>query len=127
MIPALYALVGGIGGAMRMLMAGVLVTMIGFVYVTVWMIPRAADAARQGYVLQVTADTATAKTTELERQLSVQQILSDAYAANNNELVQKQAAQDAETEKAIALNENERRAEGRACPLTSGDLDFLRK
>ena len=124
---AIWALIGGIGGALRMLAAGALVALVGFAYVTIWMIPRAADAARHGYVLEATATAATARADELQRQIDTQRILSDAYEASYNELLQKQTVQDAETEKAIALNENQRRLEGRTCPLSSADLDFLRK
>lgn len=110
-----------------MLAAGALVALLGFAYVTIWTLPRAAADARHGYVLEATATAATARADELQRQIDVQRPLLDAYSAGFNDLLQKQATQDAETEKAIALNENARRLEGRTCPLSSDDLEFLRK
>jgi hypothetical protein len=127
MTAALWALLGGIGGTLRMLAAGATVAALGFIYVTIWMVPRAAEAARQGYVLEAAATAATARADELQRQIDKQRPLFDAYAAGYTDLLQKQAAQDAETEKVIALNENQRRLAGRTCGLDQSDIDFLRK
>lgn len=127
MIAAIWTALGSIGGILRMSAAAGLIFLLGLAYVTLWTIPAAKEEGRHGYVLEATATAATARADELQRQIDVQRPLLDAYSAGFNDLLQKQAAQDAETEKAIALNENARRLDGRSCPLTNDDLEFLRK
>jgi hypothetical protein len=88
---------------------------------------KAAQAARAGYVLQVKADAAIALANEYKRQIDNQQVVIDAYQIQYKNALAREAAQDADTEKAIALNDQKRAAAGRKCdPLDQSDIDFLR-
>lgn len=127
MVAALWSIIGGLKGALRMLAAGALVFLAGFFYVTVWVLPAARIEARQGYVTEVRALTAEALIAKLQREADAFQKVIDAYQVQYKNVLAKQAAQDAETGKAIALNDQKRVAKGRKCdPLDAADIDFLR-
>lgn len=88
---------------------------------------KAAAAARAGYVLQVQAAAALALSNEYKRQMDVQQTVIDAYQIQYKNALAREAEQDADTEKAIALNNQKRTAAGRKCdPIDQSDIDFLR-
>lgn len=124
---AAWALIGGLPGLLRMLVAGAFVALVGFFYVTVWALPAARTEARQGYVLEIRALTAEALIFKLQQEAEAFQKVIDAYQVQYKNVLAKQAAQDAETEKAITLNDQKRAAAGRKCdPLDAADIEFLR-
>lgn len=125
---ALWVLIGGIGGLLRMLAAGALVALVGFFYVTVWSLPAARDEARQGYVVETRALTAEALVAKLQKEATAFQTVIDAYQIQYKNALALNASQDAETEKAIETNDKLRSALGRKCPaLNSDDLLFLQQ
>lgn len=88
---------------------------------------KAAQAARAGYVQESRALAAELLAAELRRQMAGQQTVIDAYQIQYKNSLAREAAQDAATEKAIALNDQKRTSAGRRCDLLDqSDLDFLR-
>lgn len=123
---AIWEIVGGLGGLIRMSVAAVATFLAGFFYVTTWALPAARMQARAGYVQEVTAKAALALADRLQTEITAQQTVIDAYQIQYKNALAKDAAQDAETEKAIAFYANTRTQQGRKCdPLNQSDVDFL--
>lgn len=123
---AVWKILGGLGGVIRMGAAAAAVFLVGFFYVTTWALPTARTQARAGYVQEVTAKAALALADRLQAEITAQQTVIDAYQIQYKNALAKDAAQDAETEKAIAFYANTRNQQGRKCdPLNQSDVDFL--
>lgn len=127
---AAWALIGGIGGLLRMLAAGALVALVGFFYMTVWAIPAAQQEARKGYVAEQTAKSALALADEYHRQIQSQQIVIDAYQVQYKNQMTKEAERQADDEKAIEERARQQQQNGGPRPgdlMDDGDIEFLRQ
>lgn len=92
---------------------------------TWWVIPRAEDAARTGYVKEARALSAEKLVKELQRQAKASQVVIEAYQVQYKNAIARYEQQDLELEKAIEANEKQRDTQGRRAPLTIDDLKFL--
>lgn len=124
---AVWTLIGGIGGVVRIAMACALTAALATIYTQTVAIPRAVSEAKSSYASELRTETAQQLSYELQRQAKAYQTVIDAYQAQYRNVLADQAKRNEEIEKDIAENEKSRSAEGRACPLSQSDIDFLRK
>jgi hypothetical protein len=86
---------------------------------------KAATAARQSYVLLAEKTAAEAKANELQRQVNAGQIVISSYQEiAKNAKASEQAATDA-AEIRIKDYETKLSANGKSCPLTGDDIDWM--
>lgn len=121
MLPILYTLLGGLGGALRL--AGGAVAGIGLAYLTI--VPLERADARRGYVQEDRAIAAEAKLTEVQRQVDAGQIVIDSYQEILRNARAKDAADDEQFAKDKADFEAKLTAAGRKCPIGADDLFWL--
>lgn len=124
---AVWALLGGVGGTVRILATFLITASAAFIYTHTVVIPAAVSNAKSSYASELRAETAKQLAEELQRQTKAYQTVIDAYQTQYRNALAAQAARNEEIEKVIADNEKSRIAEGRACPLSQSDIDFLRK
>lgn len=91
---------------------------------------KAAEAARAGYVLKVTADTALALANEYKRQIDGQRVVIDAYQIQYKNALAREAEQAASDDHAI--EERRKRMEDNGGPrpgdlMDQSDVDFVRE
>lgn len=119
----LIALLGGVGGALR-LAAGVAAG-IGFAYLVI--VPLERSDARRGYVLQAQVEAAEAKLAEVQRQVDAGQIVIESYQTILKNARAKDAVEDEQFARDRRDFEAKLVAAGRGCQLDSSDLDWLSK
>lgn len=124
---AVWVLIGGIGGAVRIAFACAVTAALAIVYTHIVAIPNAVSEAKSSYASELRTETAKQLAEEVQRQTKAYQTVIDAYQTQYRNALTAQAARNEEIEKDIAENEKSRSAEGRACPLSQSDIDFLRK
>lgn len=88
---------------------------------------KAADKAREGYVLQAQAIAAQAEADKLKRDLAVAQIVIDSYEAVAKSDLAKEEAEAAAAEQGIPQNEQKLKAAGKSRLLDQSDIDWLRQ
>jgi hypothetical protein len=117
----MWALVGGLSGALRIAIGACVA--VAAMYLVVVPIERAD--ARKGLVSEYRATSAEAERDELQRQLNAGKIVIDAYDVQLRNAYAKQEATADELEKRILENEAIRTAGNRRCDLDDSDRKFL--
>lgn len=117
----MWAVIGGLGGALRIL-AGACVAAVLMLLVVV---PLERAAAKRAQETEYRAVSAEAERDELQRQLKGGKIVIDAYQVQLRNARAKEEARADEDEKRITENEALRKASGRADGLDASDVKFL--
>lgn len=123
----MWAFLGGVSGTVRIAVASILTAALAATYAQLVAIPRAVSAAKSSYATELKAETAKQLADEVQRQTKAYQTVIDAYQIQYRNALAAEATRNEEIEKDIRENEKSRSAEGRACPLSQSDIDFLRK
>jgi hypothetical protein len=117
----MWALIGGIGGALRLGIGACVAAVLMYVIV----VPLERADAKRGLVDEYRAMSAEAERDELKRQANAAKIVIDAYQVQLRNARAKEEATANEVERRIAENEALRKASGRACAVDGADVKFL--
>jgi uncharacterized coiled-coil protein SlyX len=122
---AVWAVLGGLAGLLRMAAAGAAVALALIVYFNWFVIPDREDAARSGYVLLSRATTAESTAAELARQIAGQKVVIDAYQVQYMNSIARLEQSDADAEARIAEHEAQSNAAGVDDSLTVDQYNFI--
>lgn len=119
---AVWDIIGGFAGILRMIIAGAIVALAIIGYFVWHVIPDREEAARSGYVLLTRATTAESERDLLKQQLGAQQTVINAYQVQYRNSMEKLAQADAEDDARIACYEAKTQGSDK---LTADDVDFI--
>jgi hypothetical protein len=117
----MWAVIGGLGGALRIVAGACVAAVLMFLVV----VPLERADAKRGLVTEYRAVSAEAERNELTRQLNAGKIVIDAYQVQLRNARAKEESTANDLEKRITENEALRKASGRVCTLDDADRKFL--
>ncbi len=126
-LPALWAVIGGLRGALVAAAAVTLTASTLALYDRAIDDPAVARGARREFVARAELVAAKAKLAEAERQRDAGAQALEEFRRRLAVEQQVERAEDARHEKEIADYEKKLAAQGRGCVLDDGDIEFLRR